>query len=178
MGGGDKTAIDVGGLSLLDRALEAVAGAGQRIVVGPARPTVREVRWTLEEPAGGGPAAALACGLRLVSAPVVLVLAGDLPFVTGASMRALREAAGPAGAVMVDSDDRVQWLLSCWPTALLRGALGGDQAGRSLHRQLGPLNPVRVALTGVRPEWFDCDEPADLLTAKELWDGPVGRLAP
>jgi molybdopterin-guanine dinucleotide biosynthesis protein A len=177
MGGGDKTALDVGGLSLLDRALEAVADAEQTIVVGTLRSTSRSVRWTLERPAGAGPAAGLASGLRLVTAPVVLALAGDLPFVTAATVQRLVEAAEPAGAVMVDDDGRAQWLLSCWPVSLLREALSGDQAGQSLHRRLEPLQPFRLASSGVRPEWFDCDEPADLARAKELWDESAGRLA-
>jgi molybdenum cofactor guanylyltransferase len=178
MGGGDKTALDLGGLSLLDRALEAAAGAQQTIVVGAARPTNRDVLWTREEPAGGGPAAALASGLRLVSAPFVLALAGDLPFVTGETVVRLLGAAQPSGAVMVDDDRRVQWLLSCWPTALLRGALDGDQTGRALHRQLEPLKPAHVTGGQEWPEWFDCDHPEDVVAAKELLNEPARRLAP
>lgn len=178
MGGGDKTALDVGGLSLLDRALEAAAGAEQTIVVGARRPTNREVMWTREEPPGGGPAAALASGLRLVTAPFVLALAGDLPFVTGETVVRLLAAAQPSGAVMLDDDGRVQWLLSCWPTALLREALGGDQAGRSLHRQLEPLKPAHLTGGEKWPEWFDCDHPEDVVAAKELLNEPARRLAP
>ena len=178
MGGGDKTALDLGGLSLLDRALQAAAGAEQTIVVGAARPTNRDVLWTREEPPGGGPAAALASGLRLVSAPFVLALAGDLPFVTGETVGRLLAAAPVSGAVMVDDDRRVQWLLSCWPAALLRGALDGDQAGRSLHRQLEPLKPAHVTGGQKWPEWFDCDHPEDVVAAKELLNEPARRLAP
>ncbi len=177
MGGGDKTALPVGGVSLLDRALDAVADARRTIVVGPARPTGRAVVWTCEQPAGGGPAAALACGLSIVTAPLAVVLAGDLPFVTGEAVGRLLAAARPAGAVMVDSAGRLQWLLSCWPSELLREALAGDQTGRSLHAQLRPLTPARLEGAGGRPEWFDCDEPADLVAAKELLDEPAGRMA-
>ncbi len=178
MGGGDKTALDLGGVSLLDRALEGAAGAQQTVVVGAARPTKRDVLWTREEPSGGGPAAALASGLRLVSAPFVLALAGDLPFVTGRTVARLLAAAQPSGAVMLDDDGRVQWLLSCWPTGLLRGALGGNQAGRALHRQLAPLKPEHVAGGHEWPEWFDCDHPEDVVAAKELLNEPARRLAP
>ncbi len=177
MGGGDKTTLALGGVSLLDRTLEAVVDAEQTIVVGVPRPARREVRWTLEQPPGGGPAAALASGLSLVAAPLVVVLAGDLPFITPQTVGRLLAAASPAGSVMVDQDGRLQWLLSCWPTDLLRLALGGDQAGRSLHRQLAPLTPAAVKGAGMRPEWFDCDNPADLAAAKELLDESAGRLA-
>ena len=177
MGGTDKTALPVGGASLLDRALLAVAGARQTVVVGAERPTATSVRWTREQPPGGGPAAGLACGLQLVASPLVVVLAGDLPFVTFESVTRLLAAARPAGAVMVDDAGRPQWLLSCWPTELLRGALPGDQEGRSLREQLRPLTPARLEPAGGRPEWFDCDEPADLVAAKELLDESAGRLA-
>jgi molybdopterin-guanine dinucleotide biosynthesis protein A len=177
MGGGDKTALAVGGISLLDRALQAVGRADQTVVVGDERPTAAAVRWTRERPAGGGPAAALACGLQLVGSPLVVVLAGDLPFVTGETVGRLLAAVGDGGAVMVDDEGRTQWLLSCWPVDLVRAALTGDQQGRSLREQLEPLTPVRLEGAGGRPEWFDCDAPADLLVAKELLDESAGRLA-
>ncbi|HEX4428677.1 MAG TPA: molybdenum cofactor guanylyltransferase [Frankiaceae bacterium] len=177
MGGGDKTAMSLGESSLLDRALGSVTDARQTVVVGVERATQRRVTWTREEPPGGGPAAGLACALDLVTSPVVVVLAGDLPFVTPETVGRLLTAAHPAGAVMVDDSGRPQWLLSCWPTALLRQALAGDQEGRSLREQLAPLAPARLEPAGERPEWFDCDDPADFEAAKELLDEPAGRLA-
>jgi molybdopterin-guanine dinucleotide biosynthesis protein A len=177
MGGGDKTALPVGGVTLLERALLAVAGAQQVVVVGARRPTAATVRWTLEEPPGGGPAAAVARGLQSVTSALVVVLAGDLPFVTRETVGRLLEAAIPAGALMVDDAGRSQWLLSCWPTELLREALSGEQEGRSLREQLQPLAPARLEPAGGRPEWFDCDKPADLVAAKELLDERAGRLA-
>ncbi len=177
MGGGDKTALSLGGHSLLDRVLNAVADAGRTIVVGEPRRTGGEVLWIREEPAGGGPAAAVACGLGVVTAPFVMVLAGDLPFVTSETVHRVMSAASPTGAVMVDAGGRLQWLLSCWPSQLLRAALAGRQSGRSLHRQLGPLSPARVEGVSSRPEWFDCDNPDDFAAAKELLYEPAGRLA-
>ncbi len=177
MGGGDKTALSLDGLSLLERALDAVAGAERVIVVGPSRPTVREVLWTREEPVGGGPAAALAAGLALIAAPVVVALAADLPFVTAATVDRLRQAAEPAGAVLVDPGGAPQWLLGAWPTDVLRAALEGDQAGRSLRAALSPVGSALVSPHSDQPEWFDCDEPADLRAAKELLDERAGRLA-
>jgi molybdopterin-guanine dinucleotide biosynthesis protein A len=177
MGGGDKTALPVGGVSLLDRALLAVTDARQTVVVGVERPTAAPVRWTQEEPPGGGPAAGLARGLRMVASPLVVVLAGDLPFVTAETVARLLAAAHPAGAVMLDDAGRPQWLLSCWPAEVLRGALSGEQAGRSVREQLQGLAPARLEPGGGRPEWFDCDDPADLVAAKELLDEPARRLA-
>lgn len=82
LGGRDKPGLLVGGARLLDHAVAACAGARRIVVVGPERPTVIPVAWVREDPPGGGPVAALAAGLAAVSAPVTLLLAADLPFVT------------------------------------------------------------------------------------------------
>jgi molybdopterin-guanine dinucleotide biosynthesis protein A len=115
LGGTDKPALPVGGRMLLDRVLAACAGADSTVVVGPRRPTARPVRWTREQPSGGGPLPALAAGIaaldgaagdgaaRDAAAPdaarpgagsrrrpeAVVVLAADLPFLTADTVDAL-----------------------------------------------------------------------------------------
>jgi molybdopterin-guanine dinucleotide biosynthesis protein A len=168
MGGGDKTALAVGGKPLLDRVLAAVSAAEQVIVVGTQRPTARPVVWTRETPPGGGPAAAAAQGLLLTLAPKVVLLAGDLPFVTAATVDRLLGRAAPCGAVLADGQDRPQWLAGAWPRALLREALAGDQAGASLRRVLSPLHPALLRGAAGRPEWLDCDAPEDVARARAL----------
>jgi molybdopterin-guanine dinucleotide biosynthesis protein A len=177
MGGTDKTSLLVGGVSLLDRALAAIAGADVIVVVGPPRPVAAVVCWAREDPPGGGPAAALAAGLRDLTAPIVVALAGDLPFVTAGVVTRLVRAAQPSGAVIADAGGAPQWLLGAWPRTLLQDALAGDQAGRSLRGSLAPLRPRVLVPEESAPEWFDCDEPADLQAAKELLDGRAGHLA-
>jgi molybdopterin-guanine dinucleotide biosynthesis protein A len=177
MGGPDKTSLVVGGLSLLDRALAAVAEARQIVVVGPPQSVTATVRWAREEPVGSGPAAALAAGLRELSAPIIVALAADLPFVTPGVVTRLVAAAQTSGAVIADAGGAPQWLLGAWPRELLVDALAGDQTGRSLRASLQPLSPVLLAADQTVPEWFDCDEPADLKAAKELLNERAGRLA-
>ena len=103
LGGRDKPAIAVGGVSMLDRVLAALVGsvdAASTVVVGPAgdgvdaenaerkagdpvaRTSAGGIRRVLEDPPGGGPVAGLAAGLdalRLTYEAGVFVLAGDLP---------------------------------------------------------------------------------------------------
>ena len=82
MGGVDKAALVVGGVTLLDRVLGAARPlCDALVVVGPVRPTgVAGVTFVLEAEPGGGPAPAVAAGLAAVAgAGVVLVLAADLP---------------------------------------------------------------------------------------------------
>ena len=79
--GTDKLEAEVGGRPLLDAAVDAAVAASdaQVVVVGPVeRALPAGVLVTREEPAYAGPFAAVAAGLELVDADVVLVLAGDL----------------------------------------------------------------------------------------------------
>ncbi|MFC9228239.1 DUF6457 domain-containing protein [Streptomyces decoyicus] len=93
LGGADKPSLSVGGRPLLDRVLAACPDAAITVVVGPRRPATRDVVHTLEDPPGGGPLAALDAGLRHTTAPTVLVLSADLPFLTAATVQRLLEAA-------------------------------------------------------------------------------------
>jgi molybdopterin-guanine dinucleotide biosynthesis protein A len=165
LSGVDKVALEVGGRTLLQRSLDAVAGADPVIVVGPRRP-VPGVVWTREEPPASGPVAGLAAGLAVVPAGVteVAVLAADLLNVaadTVARLRsALRGAPDAGGAVLVDAAGVRQWLIGVWRADAVRHALPADPAGRALHRVLGALALVEVA---ARPgEAADVDTPDDL----------------
>jgi molybdopterin-guanine dinucleotide biosynthesis protein A len=169
LGGVDKPALVVDGESILDRVASAVTDAARVVVVGPRRHTARPVTWCREEPPGGGPVAALAAGLDHITADRVVVLAGDLPFLTPAAVRSLLDAVAGDGALAVDATGRDQLLVGAWRTTALREALPTEPAGAALGRVLRPLDVVRVHLPtepGVPPPWFDCDTDDDLATAR------------
>ncbi|CAL9530016.1 Molybdenum cofactor guanylyltransferase [Actinosynnema sp. ALI-1.44] len=157
LGGVDKAAVEVGGRTLLDHALDAVRGARRIVVVGPERP-VPGIVWAREDPPGGGPVAGLAAGIALVTAPRVAVLAVDQPGVTAATVARL--VAVGESAVLVDRDGREQWLTGVWRTDDLRAALPADPRDRSVRSVVAPLLPVRVA--GSPEETSDVDTPGDL----------------
>jgi molybdenum cofactor guanylyltransferase len=159
LGGVHKPALVVDGRSLLDRALAAVPDADPVVVVGPRTPTSRTVLWTREEPAGGGPVAALAAGLAQIGdVAEVAVLATDLAGVTAATVRRLRAARTADGAVL--DDGHRQWLIGVWRTDTLRAALPAEPSGAALRSVLGALDHTPVpALHG---ESGDVDTPADL----------------
>ncbi len=69
LGGEDKAALDVGGATLLERALARLLRRQRVVVVGDERPTARPVLWTREHPAYGGPVAATYAGLRRALRP-------------------------------------------------------------------------------------------------------------
>lgn len=165
MGGGDKPGLEVGGVSLIERVAAAAAAATRIVVVGPPRerPVAHYVR---EDPPGAGPVPALRAGLDGVQQPSFALLAGDLPFLEAAHLDVLRRAArGRSGAVLVDPQERVQWLLGVWSAAAVRGALA-DYTGRSLRGLLGPLEPREVAAEGALARAaLDCDTPEELARA-------------
>lgn len=198
LGGRDKTALVFRGEALLDHAIAAAlgAGAGAVVVVGPERPRdahrpfdiepgeldgsrpSASVRWAIESPRFGGPAAALGAGVGILTGPDrvgapgewVLVLAADLPFAREAvpallaaldEARALDEAAALDGVIAVDEAGRDQPLLGVYRADALRAALAAhaDLAGLPLRRVLEPLAIERRALGGRLTA--DVDAPAD-----------------
>jgi molybdopterin-guanine dinucleotide biosynthesis protein A len=162
LGGVDKVLLEVGGQPLLAGVVRAACdvGVGRPIVVGPRRAEVSDVRWTREEPVGGGPAAAIGAGVALAGAGLIAVLAGDLPFIDGDALRMLGEAAGPVGAVAIDADGREQWLLGVHRDLEIEGELSGRSARSLLDRP----GLVRIELAP-RLMW-DCDTDDDLTRAR------------
>ncbi|MFG1845808.1 NTP transferase domain-containing protein [Micromonospora carbonacea] len=180
MGGVDKPGVPVGGRSMRDRVLDAVADADVRIVVGPAGPVPPGVRSTRERPPGGGPVAAAAAGVSLLPAgtTAVALLAADLPLLTRDAVHLLREhLADPAvdGVCLVDGDGRRQQLCGMWRVAPLRAALGrlaaargGSLDGAAVRALLAGLTVRDVPWSGTGPPpWFDCDTDEDVRRAEE-----------
>ncbi|MEV8586801.1 NTP transferase domain-containing protein [Streptomyces sp. NPDC051180] len=174
LGGSDKPGVRVGGRTLLDRVLAACPDAGRTVVVGDRRPTVRPVRWTREEPPGGGPVAALDAGVRETEAAVLLVLSADLPFLDAAAVRGLLDAlsADPeAEAVLLtDEDGRDQPLVAAYRAEPLRRELARLAhehrvlAGLPLRGLTRALRLARLAAGPLAS--FDCDTWEDIATAR------------
>jgi molybdopterin-guanine dinucleotide biosynthesis protein A len=165
LGGVDKASIDVGGHTLLERALDAVAGASARVVIGPTRQSLgSDVTSVCEDPPGGGPVAALEAGLGCVGTDVVAVLACDMPFVTPRLVDTLVQtlaatASGelPDGVTLRDNDGRRQPLAAAYRTASLRRAIAGltTTSGASMRSLLAELALQEVPAGGVTA--LDCD---------------------
>ena len=156
MNGADKPALEVSGRPLLESAREALRAAKQTVVVGPGGDIT-------EDPPGGGPLAALAAGLNRCDAPVVVVLAADLPFVTAEVVSLLVEA---APALAVDDQGRDQYLLGAYPTDDLRRLMPITPSGARMRDVIEPLAPRRLELPGWPPPWWDCDTAEELEQAR------------
>lgn len=170
MGGVDKPAIVIGGRSMLDAALAAVGACTRRVVVGPHRadlePTIGQVR---EVPPGSGPVAAIGAGLRALGpqpAPLVVVLAADLPFLTEATVAELIRRSIESGADAVfaaDETGRPQYLIGVWRRAAIGAALAHlDTLINQPMKALIPINTVVVAL----PDIADVDTDEEVQQAR------------
>ncbi|MGY1744568.1 molybdenum cofactor guanylyltransferase [Blastococcus sp. SYSU D00695] len=183
LGGQAKPQLEVGGRTMLATVLAAVADARPRVVVGPPQPVPEGVAVLRETPPGGGPVAAMRAGLAAVDTDVVVVLAGDLPFLTPGVVAQLRDRLTGDGVLVVDDTGRDQLLLGAWRTAALRTALAGAAAHAPVRRVLAGLAVARwrpPPEPGVPPPWTDCDTPADLARARAAAGGqpPAGRPLP
>jgi molybdopterin-guanine dinucleotide biosynthesis protein A len=170
----DKPGLTVGGTTLLDRVLAAVADAERTIAVGPRRVTSRPVLWCRESPVGGGPVAAVAAGCAQATAESVLLVACDLPWIAGAVLPLRRALAPPyAVAALADGSGQINYLAAAWDRAALRAALAGlgDLSGVAMRRLLGDVAVITVPDLG---GWgTDCDTPTELAAARARAKGPT-----
>lgn len=145
--GADKASLELAGSTLLEHALAATRAAGEVVVVGDPVPTTRPATFVREDPPLGGPVAGLVAGRRALAQPpdMVLVLAVDMPLVTGATVdRLLAAAEDREGAVLCDADGRPRLVTALRATAL-DAALPADPHGASVRALLAPLDLARVA---------------------------------
>lgn len=171
--GADKAAIELGGQTLLEHALGALAEVPDVVVVGDEVVTSRPVTFLREDPPGGGPAAGLLAGLSGFprTPPLVVVLAVDMPMVTAETVRRLVQSAGVDGALLVDEEGRHQYLCAAYRTVSLRAVAPPleEQHGLPMRRLVTSLKLVEVpALPG---ESRDVDTWEDLLALRAWIEG-------
>ena len=146
LGGAPKADLEVDGRTLLERTLDAVAGATRVVVVGDVDAPGAVV--VQEEPRFAGPAAAIGAGLAEVASPWVLIAACDHPFVADA-VGPLLDARRGDGVVAVDGSGRRQHLLCALSTSALRESVASQQTLTNLavHRLLEPLDLAEIGLS-------------------------------
>lgn len=187
-GGTHKPTVRVDGETVLRRITTAVAdasrdlGAQLEIVVAGSAEGIEPIKAELftagpvnsasvevvrEDPTFGGPLAGIAAGAAALapdSSATVLVLAGDLPFVTQDALVSLVRAkrAHETVAAPVDSEGYPQYLFAAWPEALLREQLAaiGSVANKPVRRLFERVELVEVPLDA--RTIADIDTPADL----------------
>lgn len=178
VGGTAKPVLAVAGEAMLSRVLAASGESRVRVVVGPpGLPLPPGVGHTREQPAGSGPVAAVAAGLRALGPEEhgiprqVAVLASDLPFLTAPALAQLRDALARTGAdvaVYRDGTGRRQLLCGVWWEPALRAVLPADPAGAPMRQLFSGLHVAEVGYVGEGPPpWYDCDTPEELAQARQ-----------
>ncbi|WP_307816536.1 molybdenum cofactor guanylyltransferase [Nocardioides limicola] len=165
MGGVDKGSVEVGGRTMLDRVLEALVDADEVVVVGDQVPTDRPVTFVMEEPRRGGPAAGLLTGVDsfLRRPRLIAVVAVDMPLLTAATFRRLREAKRDHdGAFLVETSSMRRQLVGVIDADRLAQVRPGpeDRHGLPMHKLLADLDLVDVP--GIGREAIDIDSWTDL----------------
>jgi molybdopterin-guanine dinucleotide biosynthesis protein A len=129
--GQDKALLEIGGLTLLERAAQLLAGvAGQVSVIGPPRAMAgMAAPFVPDDFPGAGPLGGIATALRVARQPWCLVLACDLPYLTQAWLEFLagRAIRARCDALLPHSEKGFEPLcamyrVSCVPA--IRAALG------------------------------------------------------
>jgi molybdenum cofactor guanylyltransferase len=170
----NKLAERLDGEPLLDRVLASLPERVETvIVVGAAREVIRPVIFTSEQPAGGGPAAALVAGLRRAleeSGDAVVTLPGDAPLAgkaAGILLSRLESEPSTEAVVGVDASGREQPLqLALRPAAarnVVETAGSSGAAGLSARRLLDSLRPGLVSQRLEPAELWDIDTRDQLL---------------
>lgn len=167
--GTDKASLEIGGKTLLERALESLAESEEIVVVGEEVPTSRPVTFRREDPPGGGPAAGVLAGLSGFAArpELVVVLAVDMPWVSADTVRRLRQAVTADGAQLVDGEGNRQHLCGIYRTSVLldRAASPEDEHGLSMGCLLAGLDLAEVP--EAEGESRDVDTWADVRDVRE-----------
>jgi molybdopterin-guanine dinucleotide biosynthesis protein A len=175
--GSDKLIEPIDGISLLERAIRALDGIVDEVVVvtAPDRPPSGQavaragppIRWVQDAEALGGPLAGLATGLQAATGATVLVVGGDMPYLVPAVLRRL--IGGPPAA-LADASGTLRPL----PCALDRTSAllaadellaGGERRLRTLLARLGTTAVPWASWSPDDPDGWtlvDIDERADL----------------
>lgn len=173
LGGAAKPLLEVGGRSLLGRAVDAAAAAGASdiVVAGPVLDDALPVRWVREDPPFTGPAAALVAAVAaLPRTPAAgddwtLVLACDLVRPDRAVRRLVTDLelvpADTDGICLGDEGSRPQWLTGAYRTGPLRRAAASlPDAGRG--------RPVRELLEDLAVAVVRADH--DVVADVDTWE--------
>jgi molybdopterin-guanine dinucleotide biosynthesis protein A len=182
LGGVDKAALDLNGRPLLELVLDAVSPFAQEILVvanddrldGDPRFTV------LRDPEPhAGVLPALLAALDAASAPLLLLVACDMPFVSDGVVRQLLSHAERHDAVMPYVQGFAQPMHAIYRVAPCRDAIRSvlESGGRRMISFLDDIDTVRVDEDEIRridPDirsFFNINTPEDLARAREIAAG-------
>ncbi len=178
LNGTDKSRLRVGGRSILERQLAALAPLTDRVVIVANDPDrFRDIGWPVVQDLMPGTAAlgALYTALTTATTDRVLVLACDMPFLTGAFLQHVVARAAEVDLAIPRSADGYQPLCACYARACLepvrrrlaRGALRIQDLVRDVRtREIGADELAAVDPHGLL--LFNVNTPDDYERARQL----------
>lgn len=172
LGGVDKRELVVGGRTIFERQREVLEPRVAEILVSSLR-ELPGYRTVTDAVPGAGPLAGIAAGLAAAATPWLLVVAGDMPYVTGALVDLVLDTAGEGvDAVGIRVGELPEPLLCLLRVAAARPVVAERLAsGRLKASRLLTDGDLRVAwvpepaLRAIDPELralFNVNEPRDL----------------
>ncbi len=174
--GSDKSHALIGKKTLVEELLTSLSQDMDIVVVGPTIENAsRPLKYTQEDPRGGGPVAAISAGLDFVQSDFVAIIATDMPF-AGQIIGSLGRATPFDQDALIPLDARGvrQPLCAIYRAASLRKALTtlGNVENQSM-RNLAQLLDVKEVLLSPELEriLIDIDTPSDLERAITLKAG-------
>jgi molybdenum cofactor guanylyltransferase len=173
--GGDKAMVELEGRPLVHYPLNVLRAVLDEVAVVAKQSTVLpgldvEIAIWLEPEEPRHPLAGVVHALRCARGQPVVVVAGDMPFVTRGLIAALsRERSRGAAAVVPRAGGRLQPLCARYePRAL--GALAGCDLTAPLSDAVGALDPRILEWPDEEP-FFTVNSPEDILQAAALLGG-------
>jgi molybdopterin-guanine dinucleotide biosynthesis protein A len=173
--GGDKAMVELEGRPLVHYPLNVLRAVLDEVAVVAKQSTVLpgldvEIAIWLEPEEPRHPLAGVVHALRCARGQPVVVVAGDMPFVTRGLVAALsRERSRGAAAVVPRAGGRLQPLCARYePRAL--GALAGCDLTAPLSDAVGALDPRILEWPDEEP-FFTVNSPEDILQAAALLGG-------
>ncbi len=145
LGGVDKASLAMEGVTLLGRAVAAVARAERIVVVGRSSGSLPErVRVACEHPPGGGPVAAIAAGLSYVESHVVVILACDMPLMNSSVVERLATRLESSAAGLDESEQPTRTAGPNKSARLRESALGCESSRQSASVRFDEAAPGNV----------------------------------
>ena len=151
MGGVAKPLLEIDGRTILDRQLAALAPHAGEIAIAVADPAQAPpgLRAIVDASPGNGPLAGIAAARAALTAPWMIAIAGDMPYVTSEVIAALLDRCG-------DQIDAVAPMVNGLPEPLL--AVWSPRAGLAAARRLAAGRFKTSGLLtdeGLRVAWLD-----------------------
>lgn len=168
--GSDKSLAMLDGQTLLSRVLTELVENIATVIVGPSfEYASRVIKFAQEDPAGGGPVAAINAGIALVDTEFVALIATDMPFAAAIVHELMKSLeTSPEGLVPLDAEGFPQMLCAIYRTAALRRALAelGNPHGRSMRSLTALLEVQEMELpASLKSRLLDIDTQEDLQKA-------------